>query len=269
MEYKELQKIAKEVLSEANKLNNLSRKLYWYSPKSRKIDPANPIGYYDTDPKGIRLEFGCKMIMVFPRLAFQQLEPIINKHLPSTVQIAYREDYRDKDEVGFDVYQRVEQLKLFIEANSVSSKEFTLASMLKKESYWLKCQDKALNEIEPPMTKSEKQQVMKQVIDGFNKAKAYLQCQSKPNAKLCVRRKSGYRHRMVRVIPADETQKLGFSDLVFVFGSSSDKLPDVSLPRAPKAGRKKRSDSIAEQYKANSAIFKYYKEFGIFEVYDK
>ncbi len=74
---------------------------------------------------------------------------------------------------------------------------------------------------------------------------------------------------MIRIVPADETQKVGFSDLVLVFGSSSWKLPNVTLSIPPKVGRKKRSDSIAEQFKANPEPFKYYDKFGILEVYDK
>lgn len=119
------------------------------------------------------------------------------------------------------------------------------------------------------MTESEKLRRINLVIDGFTRAKEYLQKYGDPNAKLRIMRNSGYRHRMIRIVPADETQKVGFSDLVLVFGSSIEKLPDVSLPRSPKAGRKKRLDSIAEQFKAYPEPFKYYDKFGILEVYDK
>ncbi|MHA3099340.1 hypothetical protein, partial [Acinetobacter brisouii] len=167
-----------------------------------------------------------------------------------------------------DVYQRVEELKLFIEPGNWASKEYTVESMLKKGKYWFKCQQKALEELDPPLTTVEIEQAMEQAIEHFQQAKAYLEAQG-PNAKLRVRRHSGFRHRMIRVLPAIETKRYGFSDLVLVFGTSSKKLPLVTLPEPPNPKRKPRSDSIAAQYKADPSSFKYYDKFGIFEVLDR
>lgn len=110
---------------------------------------------------------------------------------------------------------------------------------------------------------------MEQVKERFKQAKAYLEAQGNPHAKLRVRRHSGFRHRMSRVLPAVKTKRAGFSDLVIVFGTSSAKLPIVELPQPPKQDRKARADSIAAQYKADPSSFKYYDKFGIFEVFDR
>lgn len=268
MDYPDLQLFAKEILKEATKLNILSR-LYWYSPKSRKLKPASKIGYYETNPQGIHFAHGCKLVMVFPRLAFDSLEPIINQYSTQSTQIAYRDDYRCKDDIGFDVYQRVHELKLFIEPDMHSSEKFTIGGMLKKGEYWAECQRKALNEVEPPLSEQQISLVMKDVSASFKQVLAYLRAQNDSQAQIRVRRLSGVRHRMVRVdLAGDQSQRGGFSDLVLVFGTSSQ-VPHVVLPKEPDPTRKRRNDSKAEQYKANPSSFKYYDNFGIFEVYDK
>jgi hypothetical protein len=268
MDYSDLQLFAKEIVKETAKLNILSR-LYWYSPKSRKLQPASKIGYYETNPQGIRFAHGCKLIMVFPRLAFDRLKPIINKYSTQSAQIAYRDDYRCKDDIGFDVYQRVQELKLFIEPNVYSSEKFTVEGMLKKGEYWADCQRKALNEVEPPLSEQQISKAMKDVTASFKQALGYLKDYNDSQAKICVRRLSGVRHRMVRVdLAGDQSEKVGFSNFVLVFGTSS-KLPYVLLPKEPNSTRKPRTDSKAAQYKANPSSFKYYDKFGIFEVYDK
>jgi len=267
MDYPDLQLFAKEILKEATKLNILSR-LYWYSPKSRKLKPASKIGYYETNPQGIHFAHGCKLIIVFPRLAFNSLEPIINQYSTHGPQISYRDDYRCKDGIGFDVYQRVHELKLFIEPDMHSSEKFTIEGMLKKGEYWAECQRKALNEVEPSLSEQQISLVMKDVAVSFKQALAYLRAQNDSQAQIRVRRLSGVRHRMVRVdLAEDQSKKMGFSDLVLVFGTSL-KLPHVLLPKQPDPTRKPRTDSKAEQYKANPSSFKYYDKFGIFEVYD-
>ena len=267
MDYPDLQLFAKEIVREVAELNILSR-LYWYSPQSRKLMPASKIGYYETNPQKVHFAHGCKLIIVFPRLAFNSLEPIINKHLPVDSQIAYRDDYRCKDEIGFDVYQRVHELKLFIETDMHSSEKFTIEGMLKKGEYWAKCQRKALNEVEPSLSEQQISLVMKDVASSFKQALAYLRAQNDSQAQIRVRRLSGVRHRMVRVdLAGDQSKKVGFSDLVLVFGASAQ-LPHVVLPKESNPKRKPRNDSKAEQYKANPTSFKYYDKFGIFEVYD-
>lgn len=268
MDYLDLQLFAKQIVIEANKLNILSR-LYWYSPKSRKLNSASKIGKYETSPQGISFDHGCKLIIVFPRLAFDSLEPIINQYSPQSALISYRDDYRCKDAIGFDIYQRVQELKLFIEPDVYSSKKFTIEGMLKKGEYWAKCQRKELNDVEPPLSEQQISEVMKDVSASFKQALAYLKAQDDSQAKIRVRRLSGVRHRMVRVdLAGDQSEKAGFSDLILVFGTSA-KLPQVVLPKEPDPARKTRTDSKAEQYKANPSSFKYYDKFGIFEVYDK
>lgn len=267
MDYPDLQLFAKEIVREIAKLNILSR-MYWYSPKSRKLKPASKIGYYETNPQGIRFAHGCKLIIVFPRLAFNSLEPIINKHLPVDSQIAYRDDYKCQNDIGFDVYQRVHELKLFIEPDMHSSERFTIEGMLKKGEYWAECQRKALNDVEPSLSEQQISLVMKDVASSFKQALAYLRAQNDSQAQIRVRRLSGVRHRMVRIDAVDDkTQNVGFSDLALIF-SSSDKLPTVVLPKAPNQKRKPRNDSMAAKYQADPSSFKYYDKFGIFEVYD-
>lgn len=267
MDYPDLQLFAKEIVRKVAELNILSR-LYWYSPKSRKLMPASKIGYYETNPQGIRFAHGCKLIMVFPRLAFNSLEPIINRYSTQSAPISYREDYRSKDDNGFDVYQRVHELKLFIEPDMHSSEKFTIEAMLKKGEYWAECQRKALNEMEPPLSDQQISLVMREVSASFKQALAYLRAQNDSQAQIRVRRLSGVRHRMVRVdLAGDQSKKVGFSDLVLVFGASAQ-LPHVVLPKESNPKRKPRNDSKAEQYKANPSSFKYYDKFGIFEVYD-
>ena len=268
MDYDDLKKIAKEIYLEANNQNILSR-LYWYSPESRKLKPASKIGYYDRDPQRIRFKYGCKLIMVFPRLAFDDLASIINRHIPQNKQIAYREDFRCKNEIGFDVYQRVDELKLFIEPNCKSSDKFTVEGMKKNGKYWAECQEQALKDVEPPLSVQQQLEKMAEVKAKFKKALTYLEKKNDPKAKLRVRRLSGVRHRMVRAdLSGDQSTKSGFSDLVLVFGARS-KLPQVVLPKEPNPNRKPNSNSIAAQYKADKDSFKYYDQFGIFDVYDK
>ncbi len=103
----------------------------------------------------------------------------------------------------------------------------------------------------------------------FDQAIAYLQAKNSLNAKLRVRRNSGFRHRMVRIDLADrKSKKEGFSDLVFVF-SAGRNFSHVKLPKEPSPTRKPRSDSIKAQYYANPLAFKYYDNFGIFAIYDR
>lgn len=268
MNYDDLQLIAKEILTEANRLNILS-KLYWYSPESRKLKPKSKIGYYERNPSGIRLAHGCKLIMVFPRLAFEELEPIINKHSSDQEQIAYRADFKCSEKVGFDVYQRVYELKLFIEPDMHASKRFTQQEMLKKGPYWAERQLEALLDTEPKYSEQQISKIITEVSDRFKKALEYLKSQNDTQAKLCVRRLSGVRHQMVKEDSlGEQTVKAGFSDLVLIF-SSNAKLSAVTLPKEPNRTRKPRSDSISAQYKANPSSFKYYDKFGIFEVYDR
>lgn len=269
MDYDDLKKVVEEILNEVKKLNILSR-LYWYKPESRKLKPATKIGYYDRESKGIRFKYGRKLIMVFPRLAFNDLAPIINHHMPQNKQIAYREDFKCKeDNIGFDVYQRVEALKLFIEPDNFSSKKLTVKGMKRNGKKWKDYQEQALSDAEPPLSVQQQMEKMAEVRVQFKKALVYLEGKNDPKAKLRVRRLSGVRHRMIRIdLTGNQSTKSGFSDLVFVFGVSS-KLPQVTLPKEPNPKRKPRSDSIAAQYKANPDSFKYYDKFGIFEVYDK
>lgn len=268
MDYGELKKVAEEIYIEAGN-QNIQSKVYWYSPESRKLKPASKIGYYDKDPSGVRFSYGCKLIMVFPRLAFDDLAPIINRHMAQNKQIAYREDFKCKDEIGFDVYQRVEELKLFIEPESLSSKEFTVKGMKRKGKKWAEYQEQALSDIDPPLSVQQQLEIMGEVKEKFKKALVYLEGKNDPKATLRVRRISGVRHRMIRVdLAGDKSNKVGFSDLVLVFGSSK-RLPLVTLPKPLKPERKRRSDSKAAQYKANPSSFKYYDKFGIFDVYDE
>lgn len=268
MDYKLLQAFASELLDFAHH-QSIPYNLYWYSPDSRKVNPNNKIGYYDTQPSGVTYKHGCKAVIVFPRLAFNNLQAVINSHISPTKQIAYRQDYRSEDDIGFDVYQRVDHLKLFIEPVNKSSKEFTIDQMLKKEDYWYDQQMKALEEQFPPLTQQQIAQTMADVCDGFKRALAYLKAQANPQAKLRIRRESGVRHCMIRVdLAGTQTKREGFSNLVLVFGTTMD-LPKVDLPKPPNPARKPRSDSIVAMYQANPSSFKYYDKFGIFDVYDE
>lgn len=268
MDYPALKAFASQVIHEANSLN-IPYKIYWYSPQTRKLNPKNKIGYYDQQPPNVTFEHGCKYVIVFPRLAFHTLETLINHNLPQGKIVRNREDYKSQDDIGFDVYQRVEELKLFIEPDNLSSVRITEEGMLKRDDYWYERQLKALEEVNPPLSSHQITQELNNVVIGFNKALTYLQAQNNPQAKIRVRRNSGFRHRMIRVLPIMETKREGFSDLVLVFGTSTLRLPTVVLPKPPKADRKPRNDSKAAQYKANPSSFKYYDKFGIFEVYDK
>lgn len=269
MDYYNLKLIAKELLQESNRLNTLSR-VYWYSPTSRKLKLGSKIGYYETEPTGINFTHGSKLILVFQRVAFSSLATIINKYLPGNESIEYREDYRSKVDTGFDVYQRVEQLKLFIEPDQKESKSYNIAQMLKQGIYWRERQLFALQEVDPPLSAHEISQIMSDVSARLKQAMAYLKAQSNPQAELRIRRMSGVRHRMVRVDAVDDqSEKAGFSNLVIVFSASSKYLPEVVLPKEPNPKRKPRSDSKAAQYAADPSSFKYYDKFGIFEVYDE
>lgn len=250
MVYDELKKVADEIFNEACNLNILS-KLYWYSPESRELKPESKIGYYERNPEKFHFEKGCKLIMVFPRLAFNDLAPIINRHMPQDHQIVYREDFEGRSTIGFDIYQRVEELRLFVEPNSMSFEEGTVEALQKKAKSYADCQDEAMKGFE----------------DLFNNALTHLKTKNDPNAELTVRRYSGVRHRMIRILPALKTTRAGFSDLVLVFGSSSNHLPLVTLPKPPNPERKRRCDSKAIQFKADPT--KYYDSFGIYEIYDK
>jgi hypothetical protein len=268
MDYKLLQAFARELLDFAYH-HKIPFNLYWYSLNSRKVNPNNKIGYYDTQPSNVIFEHGCKAVIVFPRLAFNTLQAVINFHIPPTKQIAYREDYQSDDDIGFDVYQRVDQLKLFIEPDNKASKEFTVDQMLKRYEYWCNQQKKALDNHFPPLSNQQIAQTMADVLAGFKRVAAYLQAQSNPQAKLRIRRESGFRHRMIRVdLAGTQTKREGFSDLVLVFGTTMN-LPKVDLPKPSNPTRKPRSDSVAARYKANPSGFKYYDTFGIFEVYDE
>ena len=266
--YKALQSFTKELISEADQ-KQIQYQVYWYSPDSRKSNPKSKIGYYNLQPVNAEFAYGCKCVITFPRLAFDDLETTINKHLSLAQPIQARDDYKCPNEVGFDVYQRVKQLKLFIQPQNFSSSAFTAEGMLKKDDYWFKLQETALQEIDPPLTAQEIALSIDHVSLRFKAALAYLQSKKDPKAKLRVRRISGVAHQMRRIDLANtKTDRHGFNNLVLVFGTYNT-LPKVDLPKEPNPTRKARTDSISNQYKANPSLFKYYDKFGIFEIYDK
>lgn len=268
MDYSHLQHIALEVCQQADNLN-IPYKVYWYSPDSRKANPKTKIGHYDIQPLNCSFEHGCKCIILFTREDFRKLQTIINQYRGQARRIKELESYKCKDDIGFDVYQRVSELHLFIEPDSISSKKFTVEGMKKRIDYWKKCQLQVLENIQPPMPQRDINSYMNSLTHVLDQAIAYLRAKNNPNAKLRVRRNSGVRHRMVRVDLADnKSKKEGFSDLVFVF-STGRRFPQVQLPKEPSATRKPRSDSIKAQYDANPLAFKYYDKFGIFEIYDR
>ena len=268
MDYSDLQNIARDVCQQADNFG-IDYDVYWYTPDSRKINPNIKIGYYDTQPSNVTFKQGCKAVIVFPRLAFNNLQAVINSHISPTEQIAYRQDYRSQEDIGFDVYQRVDHLKLFIEPSNKESKKFTVDQVLKKGGYWYDHQMKVLEDQFPPLTQQQIAQTMAEVRDGFKRALAYLKAQANPQAELRIRRNSGFRHRMIRVdLAGTPTNREGFSDLVLVFGTTSD-LPKVDLPKPSNPDRKPRSDSVAARYQANPSSFKYYDTFGIYDVYDE
>jgi len=241
MDYSFLQTIAFQVCQQANTLN-IDYEVYWYSPDSRKANKKSEIGFYDTQPYQPTFKHGCKCLIVFPNTAFQLLQSLINSFLPQGQQITRLENYRSEEDIGFDVYQRVHQLKLFIEPNNLSSEKFTLESMRKKDDYWYECQLKALQEVDPPLPQNQIDQMMADFAVQFRRAFAYLEAKNDPKAKLRVRRNSGFRHRMIRVDYAGTpTQRHGFADLALVFGTLP-KLPRVELPRPSNPDRKPRSD---------------------------
>ncbi|MCO8062149.1 hypothetical protein [Acinetobacter lwoffii] len=264
MNYHSLKTFILQVLNQADHLQ-IPYKLYWYSPLSRKLNPNSKIGSYDTQPFGIKYERGCKLVITFPRLAFNSLQPIINRYLPHNKQLRPREDYKSDDFIGFDVYQRVDKLKLYIEPGSKESDDYTIDQILEKEEDFKKAQLKVVEDLSP----LQQMQVMGELEQGIANVLSYLESQNNPNAKVQITRVSGVRHRMIRVdLAGNKTKRKGFSDLVLVFGTTHN-LPHVELPKPPKPNRKQRSDSIAAMYKANPSSFKYYDSFGIFEVYDK
>ncbi|ELW77822.1 hypothetical protein [Acinetobacter baumannii] len=240
MDYSHLQHIALEVCQQADKFN-IPYKVYWYSPDSRKANPKS----------------------------FQQIQVIFNLYRGQVPRIKEFENFKCKDDIGFDVYQRVNELHLFIEPDNVSSKKFTVEGIKKRIDYWKKCQLQVLENIQPPMPQRDINSYMNSLTHVFDQAIAYLQAKNSLNAKLRVRRNSGFRHRMVRIDLADrKSKKEGFSDLVFVF-SAGRNFSHVKLPKEPSPTRKPRSDSIKAQYYANPLAFKYYDNFGIFEIYDR
>lgn len=268
MDYSHLQHIALEVCQQADKFN-IPYKVYWYSPDSRKANPKSKIGHYVQPNVKCSFKHGCKCIILFKKEHFRQIQVIFNLYRGQVPRIKELENFKCKDAIGFDVYQRVNELYLFIEPDNVSSKEFTVEGMKKRIDYWKKCQLQVLENIQPPMPQRDINSYMNSLTHVLDQAIAYLQAKNNPNAKLKVRRNSGVRHRMVRVDLADnKSKKEGFSDLVFVF-STGYRFPHVQLPKEPSATRKPRSDSIKAQYDANPLAFKYYDKFGIFEIYDR
>lgn len=268
MDYSYLQTIASEVYQQANKFG-IPYKVYWYSPDTRKANPKTKIGHYDLQPVSCSFKHGCKCIIVFRREDFRQIQVIINQYRGQVRRIKELENYRCKDDIGFDVYQRVNELHLFIEPDNFSSREFTAEGILKSIEYWKECQLQVLHDKQPPMSQRDIDSYMRSLDYVFDQALDYLKSKNNPNAKLRVRRNSGVRHRMIRLdLAGNESKKEGFSDLVFVF-STNRRLPHVQLPKEPNPTRKPRSDSIRAQYEANPMAFKYYDQFGIFEIYDK
>ena len=145
--------------------------------------------------------------LLFKREHFQQIQVIFNLYRGQVPRIKELENFKCTDDIGFDVYQRVNELHLFIEPDSISSKKFTVEGFKKKIDYWKKCQLQVLENIQPPMTQRDIDSYMNSLTHVFDQAIAYLQAKNNPNAKLRVRRNSGVRHRMVRVDLADRKSK--------------------------------------------------------------
>lgn len=266
MNYDSLKAFGKDVLTHAYNLN-IDYDVYWYSPHSRLVNPTSKIGFYDSQPHNIVFTQGCRLIVCFPGTAFTYLGPIINSYLPFNKQIALGRDYRSKDGIGFDVYQRVVQLKLYIELNNVESKRVSLKEVQTKFDSLLKYQLTASKAKIPLLNQQQIQQEVDEVSQGLKRLQAYLR--SMPGTTVQLRRNSGIRHKSIVVKDFSETTRKRFSNMVFAFGKSQIYKPAVELPKEPNPTRKTRSDSVSARYYANPLSFKYYDKFGIYEVYDE
>jgi hypothetical protein len=124
MDYSHLQHIALKVCQQADKFN-IPYKVYWYSPDSRKANPKTKIGHY-VQPNGkCSFTHGCKCIILFKREHFKQIQVIFNLYRGQVPRIKELENFKCKDDIGFDVYQRVNELHLFIEPDNVMCAEKT------------------------------------------------------------------------------------------------------------------------------------------------
>lgn len=256
MTYLDLRNFARKLVSKADEWK-IPYQIYKYSLEIGNFEETRTIDSFD---------MRTKYIVVFTGLAFNEMQDVINSFSPlGKLTLVNGKDSLQKEKLyGRDVLQRVLEVRLY-KAVGQSSEEYTKDQISENGERWLKAQEASYRRSNLKITDSEIVVLMREVKRNFRDVIAYLES-SNPLSKVRVTRLSGVSHKM-QVIPNTASKRVSYRNLVILF-SSDNNFPKVTLPKPP-TNRKPRCTSIAAQYKMNPSSFKFYRKFGIFEIYDR
>lgn len=257
MSYKELKQFGQRILIQA-KHHHHPFEVYMYSPTLKEFIKVDQIGNMNDQTK---------YIITFNGNAVDEMSVVIEAFAPSgyKAEIKKGKDNLQVDrQYGFDVYQGVSQVDVFI-SPSQSSLKLTSVTLEAEGRRLLAAQEAVFKEQEPRITEEQLKVKMSEVKRGFREVMTYLNNQGDQTATVHIKRLSGIAHKF-KVDPNTGTKRVTYRNLVIAFATFKTKFPKVILPK-PLKPRKKRSDSISEQYKESPSSFKFYSQFGIFEVH--
>lgn len=257
MTYLDLRNFARKLVSKADEWK-IPYQLYKYSLEIGNFKETRTIDNFNLKTK---------YIVVFTGLAFDEMQDVINSFSPlGKLTLVKGKDSLQKGELyGRDVLQSVQELRLFKEIGQ-SSGQYTKDQILEEGKRLLKAQELTYSKANPEITDNELVALMKEIKKNFKDVISYLEHSSNPCPTVRITRLSGISHKM-QVIPNMASKRVSYRNLVILF-SSDNNFPKVTLPKPP-TNRKPRCTSIAAQYKMNPSSFKFYRKFGIFEIYDR
>ena len=237
-------------------VNTYPYEIHMYSAKIGNYVRTNELGYFNIQTK---------YIITLPKDALEELSLIMDGFAPELGFDGKNDLKCTGDRYGVDVYTGVTSVHPYQEL-AVSSDSYTESGMESdKGEDWLKHQEKVFKREYPYLSEDQLEQKMRFIKDQFKEVIQHLRKQNNPDHTVTIRRQSGTRHK-VQIKPNTKTKRVTYSN-VLIAVSSDHHLPKVVGQK--KKPRKARAGSINEQHKTNDDGSGYYKQFGIFEVYDK
>lgn len=235
-------------------VNTYPYEIHMYSAKIGNYVRTNELGYFNLQTK---------YIITLPKDALEELGLIMDGFTPELGFDGKNNLKCTGDRYGVDVYTGVTSVHPYQE-QAVSSGLYTESGIEFNEGErWFRHQEKVFLRDDPCLSADQLEQKMRFIKDQFKDVIQHLRKQNSPDHTVTIRRLSGTRHK-VQIKPNTKTKRVTYSNVLIAVGS------DHHLPKVveqEKRPRKENAGSIKEQHKAKQDGSRYYKQFGIFEVY--
>lgn len=236
-------------------VNTYPYEIHMYSAKIGNYVRTNELGYFNLQTK---------YIITLPKDALEELGLIMDGFAPELGFDGKNDLKCTGDRYGVDVYTGVTSVHPYQE-RSVSTEQCNEEILKLNQERWMKHQKKVFLADDPYLDANELDPMLEEIEKQFDVVYMHLQRQNNPDHTVTIRRQSGTRHK-IQIKPNTKTKRETYSN-VLIAVSSDHHLPKVVKQK--KKQRKVRAGSIRDQHKTNEDGFSYYKEFGIFEVYDR